>query len=90
MFIVGAIIAVVWIVALTVRSRRIGGVLPWALIMLIPGVGLPVLALTSVVDVGPVPWILGGMFTAAGVGGLLLVRVPGRAPYELRPRWCRD
>ena len=64
--------------------------LPWALIMLIPGGVFASIALTSVVDVGPVPWILGGMFTAAGVGGLLLVRVPGRAPYELRPRWCRD
>jgi hypothetical protein len=84
--IVGATIAVVWIVALTVRSKRIGGVLPWALIMLVPGLGLPVLALTSVIDVGPVPWILGGMFTAAGVGGLLWGLRGARRDDDLRSR----
>jgi hypothetical protein len=84
--IVGAVVAVVWIVALTVRSKRAGGVLPWALLMFIPSVALPVLALTSAVNLGPVPWILGGMFAAMGGGGLLWGVWSGRRDDDLRSR----
>ena len=73
-------------VALMVRSKRAGGAVRWALLMLIPGVGLPVLALTSVVDIGPVPWILGGMFAAMGVGGLLWGVWRGRRDDQMRRR----
>ncbi|HWI00891.1 MAG TPA: PDZ domain-containing protein [Propionibacteriaceae bacterium] len=83
---VAVFVAVIWIVVLTVRSKRLGRVLPWSLIMLVPGVGLPVLALTSAVRLGPVPWILGGMFTAMGVGGLLWGLWSARRDDDLRSR----
>ena len=84
--ILGLLLAVVWIIALRVRGKRSGALLPWALIMLIPGVALPALALTSTEDLGPVPWILGGLFTSAGVGGLLWGVWSGRRDDDLRRR----
>jgi hypothetical protein len=84
--IVGGIVAAVWIIALTVRGKRSGRVLPWSLIMLIPGVALPVFAFVSTEDLGPVPWILGGIFTTAGIGGLLWGRWSGRRDDDLRKR----
>jgi hypothetical protein len=84
--IVGGLVAAVWIIALTVRGKRSGRVLPWSLIMLIPGISLPVFALVSTQDLGPVPWILGGIFTAAGIGGLLWGRWSGRRDDDLRER----
>jgi hypothetical protein len=84
--ILGLLLAVVWIIALRVRGKRSGALLPWALIMLIPGVALPALALTSTEDLGPVPWILGGLFTSAGVVGLLWGVWSGRRDDDLRRR----
>jgi hypothetical protein len=84
--IVGLILAVVWTIALKVRGKRSGRVLPWALIMLIAGLAFPAFALVSTEDVGPVPWILGGLFTSAGVGGLLWNVWSGRSESDLLRR----
>jgi hypothetical protein len=84
--VVGVILAAVWIIALTVRGKRTGSVLPWALLMLIPGVSFPALALLSTQDLGPVPWILGGIFAASGVGGLIWGAWSARRDDDLRRR----